>query len=226
MFRQIVATTWADGVDEEQKRGFVEAAFALRRIPDVVSAHAGTDAGHFEGNYGAVTVLDFADFTSARRYVDHPDHQAFLATWVRPLRGERVVVQYDWGVGAVVGFHHVKIPVTDVERSRRWYVETLGFEADLEFVENGVLRGVSLTHPVGDMRLALREDAARAEALRGFDMIALAVGTRADLDTVLERATAAGATPGTVMEGREGWACDLADPDGIVVRLYTHERHG
>lgn len=226
MFRQIVATTWADGVDEDRKRGFVDAAFGLRRIPEVVSAHAGTDAGHFEGNYGAVTILDFADFASARRYVAHPDHHAFVATWVRPLSAERVVVQYDWGAGAVVGFHHVKVPVADVERSRRWYVETLGFEVDLEFVEDGVLRGVSLTHPVAGIRLALREDPARAEALRGFDMVALAVGTRADLGTVLERATAAGATPGTVTEGREGWACDLGDPDGIVARLYTHERHG
>ncbi len=37
------------------------------------------------------------------------------------------------------GFHHVKMPVADVARSRDWYQRVLGFEQELEFVEDGVL---------------------------------------------------------------------------------------
>ena len=225
MFRQIVSQTWAAGVTEDQKQGFMAALTALGAVPEVASIRVGADAGLFEGNYHVVSVLDFADVASARRYVEHPDHQAFLAAWSRPYTDKRVIVQHEWGAGTVAGLHHLKVPVTDVARSRQWYVEALSFVPDLEFVEDGVLRGVALGHGVASVRLALRHDPARAVALAGFDLVALAVGTRDDLDTLVETARAAGATPGEVMFGREGWACDLADPDGIVVRLYTHEGH-
>lgn len=226
MFRQVVAQTWAEGVGDEQRQGFLAALEGLRAIPEVVDLRVGADLSLFEGNYDVVAVLDFADLPAARRYVEHPDHQAFIATWSRPLTDRRVIVQHEWGAGSLAGVHHLKLPVSDVERSRRWYVDALGFEPDLEFVEDGVLRGVSLDHPVAHLRLALREDPARAAAVAGFDLVALAVGTRADLEAVAARAGAAGPPVGAVVEGREGWACDLTDPDGIVVRLYTHERHG
>lgn len=225
MFRQVVSQTWAAGVTEDQKQGFIDALTALGAIPEVTSIRVGTDAGLFEGNYDVVSVLDFADFASARRYVEHPDHQGFVANWSRPHTDQRVVVQHEWAVGEVAGLHHLKLPVSDVARSRQWYVQVLGFEPDLEFVEDGALRGAALAHPAASLRLALREDHARAAALAGFDLVALAVSTREELASVVENARAAGATPGEVILGREGWACDLADPDGIVVRLYTHERH-
>lgn len=225
MFRQVVCQTWAAGVTEDQKYGFRQALTALGAIPEVASIRVGADAGLFEGNYDVASVLDFADLGSARRYVAHPDHQEFLASWSRPFTDKRVIVQHEWAMGTVAGVHHLKVPVSDVARSRGWYVETLGFEPDLEFVEDGVLRGVALTHGAASLRLALRHDPVRAAALAGFDLVALAVGTRADLAAVLDKARAAGAGPGAVVEGREGWACDLTDPDGIVVRLYTHKRH-
>lgn len=135
---QVVSQTWAASVTEDQKQGFIEALTGLGAVPDVASIRAGADAGLFEGNYDVVSVLDFADLASARRYVEHPNHQAFLATWSRPYTDKRVVVQHEWGLGTVAGLHHLKLPVTDVVCSRQ---------------------------------------------------------------------------------------CDLADPDGIVVRLYSHERH-
>jgi catechol 2,3-dioxygenase-like lactoylglutathione lyase family enzyme len=134
-------------------------------------------------------------------------------------------VQYEWGAGSVVGYHHVKVPVSDVARSRQWYASVLGFEFDLEFTEDGALRGAALYHPVANMRLALRQDPARAAAMAGFDIIALAVGTRQDLTVVAERAAAAGCATGPTERGSQGWTCDLIDPDGLVVRLYTHQRH-
>jgi len=225
MFRQVVAQTWAPGVTADERNGFFDALDRLRSIPEVISVRGGADVEIFDGNYDLVTVLDFADFASARRYVDHPDHQAFLTQWARPLTDKRIVVQHEWACGSVAGFHHLKVPVNDVVRSRTWYQDALGFEPHLEFVEDGALRGVSLRHPAAGVRLGLRHDPPRAAALAGFDMVALAVGTRGDLAGVIERARAAGATPGEVVQGREGWACDLTDPDGIVVRLYTHERH-
>lgn len=38
---------------------------------------------------------------------------------------------------ALAGVHHLKLPVTDLERSREWYHTRLGHQVQLEFVEQG-----------------------------------------------------------------------------------------
>ena len=61
----------------------------------------------------------------------------------------------------IKGFHHVKLPVADVARSRDWYRRVLGFEVTLEFVEDGTLMGLALSDPGGSAQLAIRRDPAR-----------------------------------------------------------------
>lgn len=56
----------------------------------------GDDAGHFEGNFDLVAVMDFADFDSARLYVQHPLHQAYVRDHAAKVVGERVIVQHEW----------------------------------------------------------------------------------------------------------------------------------
>jgi catechol 2,3-dioxygenase-like lactoylglutathione lyase family enzyme len=63
------------------------------------------------------------------------------------------------------GFHHVKLPVSDVARSRDWYQRVLGFEVVIEFVEDDVLMGVALADGAESLSIALRHDPARAAAL-------------------------------------------------------------
>ncbi len=41
-----------------------------------------------------------------------------------------------------VGWHHVRLPVSDVMRSRHWYTEVLGFEPLLVFEEENRVVGV------------------------------------------------------------------------------------
>ena len=96
MFRQVIAVRWAEGVTAEQAQAFRVALDALRAIPELVAMTWGDDAGHFEGNFDFVSVQDFADFASARRYVAHPLHQAYVRDHASRLIGERVVVQHDW----------------------------------------------------------------------------------------------------------------------------------
>jgi catechol-2,3-dioxygenase len=38
---------------------------------------------------------------------------------------------------ALAGVHHLKLPVTDLARSLEWYRSRLGYEVQVEFVENG-----------------------------------------------------------------------------------------
>ena len=123
------------------------------------------------------------------------------------------------------GVHHVKLPVTDVQASRDWYCRVLGFQPELDFVEDGTLMGVGLSHP-GGLRLGLRCDRDRIAALAGFDPLALAVPGRAEFDAWLAHLDALGVPHGPVMHGHQGDVVAVHDPDGIQIRLYTTDPPG
>jgi catechol-2,3-dioxygenase len=122
---------------------------------------------------------------------------------------------------ALTGFHHVKLPVTDIVRSREWYGRVLGLQTQLEFVEDGVLMGVALRDPGDTVHLALRHDPVRAAAMAGFDPVALCAPTRDDLEAWRQRLDDLAEPHGGVVTGHAGWVITgLHDPDGIEVRLY------
>jgi len=119
--------------------------------------------------------------------------------------------------------HHLKLPVSDLSVSRDWYQRMLGFEVEIEFTEDGELRGLAMTDRDRTVRLALRLDSERAAALSGFDPVALAVPTRDDVQAWVEHLDTAGQRHGGVVTGHRGGAVlvGLYDPDGIEIRLYA-----
>jgi catechol 2,3-dioxygenase-like lactoylglutathione lyase family enzyme len=121
------------------------------------------------------------------------------------------------------GFHHVKLPVSDVARSRDWYTGVLGFTTDIEFVEDGVLMGVGLAHAGMAGGVALRHDPERAKAMAGFDAVALLVPSREQVHEWKTRLDAAGEPHGGLVTGHRGGAVlvGLHDPDDIEIRLYA-----
>jgi catechol 2,3-dioxygenase-like lactoylglutathione lyase family enzyme len=121
------------------------------------------------------------------------------------------------------GFHHVKLPVSDVARSRDWYTGVLGFTTDIEFVEDGVLMGVGLAQAGMAGGVALRHDPERAKALAGFDAVALLVPSREQVHEWKTRLDAAGEPHGGLVTGHRGGAVlvGLHDPDDIEIRLYA-----
>lgn len=96
MFRQVIAFRWADGVSDDAKQAYRDALEGLREIPELLGVTWGDDARHFDGNHDFVAVMDFADFESARVYVDHPLHQAYVRDHASKVVRDRVVVQHDW----------------------------------------------------------------------------------------------------------------------------------
>jgi hypothetical protein len=96
VFRQVVAIQWAKGISVEDKQGFRDALDGLRDIPELLALTWGDDAGHFDGNFDFVAVMDFQNFDSARVYVQHPLHQAYIRDHAAKVIGERVIVQHDW----------------------------------------------------------------------------------------------------------------------------------
>jgi catechol 2,3-dioxygenase-like lactoylglutathione lyase family enzyme len=121
------------------------------------------------------------------------------------------------------GVHHVKLPVTDLERSRDWYTSVLGLTVDIEFTEDGVVRGLALSDAARSVHLALRHDPARAAAVAGFDLLALAVPTPDAVQDWLRRLDQLGQPHGGVVTGHRGGSVlvGLRDPDGIEIRLYA-----
>lgn len=121
------------------------------------------------------------------------------------------------------GFHHVKLPVSDVARSRDWYLRVLDLRVVMEFVEDGVLRGIALADAAGSLSIALRHDPARAAALSGFDAMALLVPHRADVKAWCARLDELDEAHGGVVTGHKGGSVlvGLRDPDGIEIRLYA-----
>jgi catechol 2,3-dioxygenase-like lactoylglutathione lyase family enzyme len=211
---------WADGVTEDEKAAYRSSLDGLRAIPELTSLRFADDAQHFEGNFDAVAVMDFPDFVAARRYVADERHQAYIRDFASKLIGERVVVQHDWAVRDLAGVHHVTLPVSDVARSRDWYARAFGLVVSDEAIDGGGGE-VSVSHPSSAIRVVLRHDPPRAQALAGFDAITFTVATIEDLDAFVDRLDTQGVAHGMPVSSSSGVSVDVVDPDGLVVRLTT-----
>jgi catechol 2,3-dioxygenase-like lactoylglutathione lyase family enzyme len=120
------------------------------------------------------------------------------------------------------GIHHLKLPVTDLDRSLAWYQHRLGYVVMQEFIEDGTLMGVAMTHPNGGPDLALRLDPDRARAAAGFDYFAIGVPGRDAITALAEHFAELGDEHAGVVRTPVGWVLPgVHDPDGHEVRFYT-----
>lgn len=127
---------------------------------------------------------------------------------------------------ALAGVHHLKLPVTDLARSREWYRSRLGYELQIEFVEQGRVMGYGLSHPNGGPMLGLRLNPERARAAAGFDYFAIGVPDKEAIDQLAARLTGLGEQHAGVRWASIGWILPmLHDPDGHEVRFYTVQQH-
>jgi catechol 2,3-dioxygenase-like lactoylglutathione lyase family enzyme len=121
----------------------------------------------------------------------------------------------------VLGLHHIRVPVSDVMRSRDWYSTVFDFEPRLTLEEEEQIVGVVLIHDSG-LTLGLHHDAARARALKGFCMIALNVGDAIDLDAWCAHLDTTATEHSSPAKGHIGWHVEISDPDGLVIQLHTN----
>ncbi len=129
-------------------------------------------------------------------------------------------------VPRLAGVHHLKLPVSDLDRSQRWYESRLGYTVVQQFVEEGVLRGVVMEHPAGGPSFALRLDPARARAAAGFDYFSIGVPDKDTIELIAQRLTTQGEHHAGVHFASVGWILPmLHDPDGHEIRFYTVQHH-
>ncbi|MFQ5611875.1 MAG: VOC family protein [Anaerolineae bacterium] len=122
------------------------------------------------------------------------------------------------------GVHHVTITVTDVERSRAFYEQILGFQKVGEFgpraiMFNGAMRLV-LTPPP-DPAQAIRDDRFNENRV-GLDHLSIAVESREELERAVDLFDQEGVEHGEIKDmGQRTAIYVLAfrDPDNIQLEL-------
>jgi len=120
----------------------------------------------------------------------------------------------------VEGIHHIKLPVSDLARSREWYERVLGLKVELEFPDHdGVVRGVG--GHIGDVPVALRAQETAAAGLAGFDPVCFAIADRQAAEEWIAHLDALGVGHPPIVEATTGWMVRVQDPDGIEIRLYS-----
>jgi catechol 2,3-dioxygenase-like lactoylglutathione lyase family enzyme len=124
------------------------------------------------------------------------------------------------GIG-LTKIKHVKVPVSDLQRSVSRYQSLLDLELHTEFVEEGIVRGASLLDRDGGYEIALRDKAVCAGTIsEGFDFFALSAPSRALQDDVAARCDRLGVIHTGILHVPDmGAGMDITDPDGTVVRI-------
>ncbi len=128
----------------------------------------------------------------------------------------------------LAGIHHIKIPVSDLARSTRWYGDVFGLRVTMEFPEaDGVVRGLGGdVDGLGPVGLALRENPTAAEGCRGFDPVSFGVDDRAGLAAWASHLDGLGIAHSPVIDASKGWLLVFHDPDGLELHLYSWAEHG
>ncbi|WP_298891320.1 VOC family protein [uncultured Serinicoccus sp.] len=127
---------------------------------------------------------------------------------------------------ALTGLRFVKLPVTDLARSREWWSRVFGWSGQLEFPDSdGVVRGVAgVFRDFERPGLSLRESP-EARSVPGLELM-LGVADRGAVDEWGRWLDDLQVPHSPVIDATVGWLMVLGDPDGHEIHLYSDERHG
>lgn len=131
------------------------------------------------------------------------------------------------------GIHHIRLTVTDIDRSRKFYTDLLGFKVAVEAPASDDPKS-DPSYPVlwggcvmanGDYLLGLRPVAAKGDRFDedrvGLDHLSFGLESRAKLDEAIRMLDQRGVPHGAVRELTSFGICVLPfrDPDNIQLEL-------
>jgi catechol 2,3-dioxygenase-like lactoylglutathione lyase family enzyme len=120
-----------------------------------------------------------------------------------------------------LGILSVKVPVSDLETSRRWYAAAFDLTVRLEWPDDdGVVRGLAFD-PIGGVMVALREHPEAAAATRDFGFFNVCVPSEGDLGACAAHLDRLGVPHTPVITGANGRLVGFHDPDGHELSFYA-----
>jgi predicted enzyme related to lactoylglutathione lyase len=113
-------------------------------------------------------------------------------------------MRMDWKIELVA------IPVSDVDRAKRFYTEQVGFNADHDYPVREGLRFVQLTPPGSACSIVIGEGITEAApgSVQGVQMVVV------DIQTAYDELAARGVEVGEIQEFPWGKFVFFSDPDG------------
>ena len=137
-------------------------------------------------------------------------------------------------IANVTGYAHVRVTVTDIARSRKFYDDVFGFPVAFEVPSDCdeatreqlafLFGGLIYALPAGQL-LGLRPVAQAGDAFDedrvGLDHVSLAVAAPADLDHAVTVLDGLGIVHGGVKDIGRALILEFRDPDGVALELYV-----
>jgi Glyoxalase/Bleomycin resistance protein/Dioxygenase superfamily len=129
----------------------------------------------------------------------------------------------------LAGLHHLKVPVTDLDTHLDWYQRV--FDASLvpgldHIDSEGARYAAILEIPGVPVPLELRWAPAAGEALRGCDILVLAVDSAGELADWVAHLDTLDVTHSPILTGGGGPVLVMVDPDGKFIRLMVVSPEG
>lgn len=133
----------------------------------------------------------------------------------------------------VTGYAHVRLTVTDIERSRSFYDEVFGFDVAYELPPDAdeqtreqlwFLYGGVIYHVPGGLfglRPVAPGDDHFTENRIGLDHLSFSVPSRTDLDDAADRLDRLGVPHEPVKDIGAGHLLEFRDPDNIALELFA-----
>lgn len=128
------------------------------------------------------------------------------------------------GAPRLAGIHHLKLPVTDLEASLRWYQRVFGAEhiGRYDHLDRaGGRYAVIMQIPGVDVPVELRWAPYAARAIRGYDPVSFVAGSDEDLDQWRAHLDALDVHHSPIINALAGRLIVFADPDGTYLRIIT-----
>lgn len=124
------------------------------------------------------------------------------------------------------GFSHVALTVTELERSKRWYADALGWQPLMEGVDEHSIRFAFGVLAGGQVGVGLRQhpdgDSTAFSAVRtGLDHISFAVGSRGELEALEQHFGSRSITFSPIVDAAYGAVLSFKDPDGIALEAFA-----
>jgi len=131
------------------------------------------------------------------------------------------------------GYSHIRLTVTDIDRSRAFYDLVFGLpvvyeipdDADEETLKNLSFLFGGVIYELGDGLLGLRPAAPGHDSFSedrvGLDHISFAVADRSELDIAVDLLDANGIAHEEIKDIGSGFILEFRDPDGIALELVS-----